>query len=78
MVGILDTMRAIDPDVSTVAMGNCSSTATVLLVGVLSAPRCNHQIPLQLSPRCRRADRPLVEQFAGWLCWLRSLRRHHM
>lgn len=31
VVGMLDTIRAIEPDVSTVAMGNCSSTATVLL-----------------------------------------------
>jgi ATP-dependent Clp protease protease subunit len=31
VVGMLDTIRAIQPQVSTVAMGNCSSTATVLL-----------------------------------------------
>ena len=32
MVGILDTIRAILPDISTIAMGTASSTATVLLV----------------------------------------------
>lgn len=33
VVGILDTMRAIQPEISTIAMGTASSTATVLLVG---------------------------------------------
>jgi Clp protease len=40
VVGMLDTIRAIQPQVSTVAMGNCSSTATVLLVGLQSSPIC--------------------------------------
>lgn len=31
IVGILDTIRAIKPDISTIAMGQCASTATVLL-----------------------------------------------
>ncbi len=33
VVGILDTMRAIQPEISTIAMGTVMSTATVLLVG---------------------------------------------
>lgn len=32
IVGMLDTMQAIGPDIATIAMGTCSSTATVLLV----------------------------------------------
>jgi len=31
VVGVLDTIRAISPEISTIAMGTCSSTATVLL-----------------------------------------------
>ena len=32
IVGMLDTMQAIGPDIATIAMGTCSSTATILLV----------------------------------------------
>lgn len=33
ITGVLDTMKAVKPDISTIALGQCISTSTLLLVG---------------------------------------------